>query len=138
MRLRDLISPSDHARVGHVRESYVKLESWYYIPVTCFTDNFGRLYAKDLHCPTDWIRALKAVLPSCLMQLGSFDLFRVLPKDMVPEVLMAYVGTQMSMYVYSRQKSSILTHWYLNRRSGFHRCFSGTVALNLMIESEGT
>ncbi|OGM41035.1 hypothetical protein ABOM_010289 [Aspergillus bombycis] len=95
MRLRDLI-PTDHSRAGHVRES---------------------LYAKDLQCPVEWIRALKTVLPSCLMQLGSFDLFRVLPKEITPEVLMAYVGTQFSL-------------------SGFHRCFSGTVALNLMIESE--
>ncbi|KNG87688.1 hypothetical protein ANOM_003907 [Aspergillus nomiae NRRL 13137] len=95
MRLRDLI-PTDHTRAGHARES---------------------LYAKDLQCPVEWIRALKAVLPSCLMQLGSFDLFRVLPKEITPEVLMAYVGTQLSL-------------------SGFHRCFSGTVALNLMIESE--
>ncbi|KAF5858510.1 hypothetical protein ETB97_004306 [Aspergillus alliaceus] len=93
MRLRDLISPTNHTRVGHVRES---------------------LYAKDLPCPPEWIRALKAVLPSCLMQLGSIDLFRVLPKDIIPEVLMAYVGTQMSL------------------------CFSGTVALNLMIESDGS
>ncbi|KAE8421824.1 hypothetical protein BDV36DRAFT_280400 [Aspergillus pseudocaelatus] len=97
MRLRDLI-PTDHTRAGHVRES---------------------LYAKDLQCPAEWIRALKAVLPSCLMQLGSFDLFRVLPKEITPEVLMAYVGTQLSL-------------------SGFHRCFSGTVALNLMVESEGS
>ncbi|KAE8146561.1 hypothetical protein BDV25DRAFT_162242 [Aspergillus avenaceus] len=96
MRLHDLLSPTD-ARVGHVRDF---------------------LYAKDLHCPTEWIEALQAVLPSCLMQLGSFDLFRVLPKDIMPEVLMAYVGTRMSF-------------------SGFHRCFSGTVALNLMVESEG-
>ncbi|KOC15270.1 hypothetical protein AFLA70_315g001291 [Aspergillus flavus AF70] len=96
MRLRDLI-PTDHSRAGHVRES---------------------LYAKDLQCPAEWIRALKAVLPSYLIQLGSFDLFRVLPKEITPEVLMAYVGTKLSL-------------------SGFHRCFSGTVALNLMIESEG-
>ncbi|KJK65061.1 hypothetical protein P875_00010687 [Aspergillus parasiticus SU-1] len=97
MRLRDLI-PTDHSRAGHVRES---------------------LYAKDLQCPAEWIRALKAVLPSYLIQLGSFDLFRVLPKEITPEVLMAYVGTKLSL-------------------SGFHRCFSGTVALNLMIESEGS
>ncbi|KAE8373156.1 hypothetical protein BDV26DRAFT_272685 [Aspergillus bertholletiae] len=97
MRLRDLV-PTDHTRASHIRES---------------------LYAKDLQCPAEWVRALKAVLPSCLMQLGSFDLFRVLPKEIAPEVLMAYVGTQLSL-------------------SGFHRCFSGTVALNLMIESEGS
>ncbi|KAE8348848.1 hypothetical protein BDV28DRAFT_75490 [Aspergillus coremiiformis] len=98
MRLRDLISSTDHVRVGHIR---------------------GSLYAKDLQCPVEWAKALKTVLPSYLMQLGSFDLFRMLPKEIAPEVLMAYVGTQMSL-------------------SGLHRCFSGTVALNLMIESEGS
>ncbi|THC92803.1 hypothetical protein EYZ11_007705 [Aspergillus tanneri] len=68
------------------------------------------LYAKDLHCPSEWIRALEAVVPSSLRYLGSLDLFRVLPKGIAPEVLMAYVGTRKSF---------------------------GTVALNLMVETEG-
>ncbi|KAL4926238.1 uncharacterized protein BDV17DRAFT_283379 [Aspergillus undulatus] len=96
MRLRDL-RPSDNARTDNVRES---------------------LYAKDLHCPSQWVKSLEALLPSCLRHLGSLDLFRVLPKDITPEVLMAYVGTRKSF-------------------SGFHRCFSATVALNLLIDSEG-
>ncbi|KAF9889012.1 hypothetical protein FE257_007989 [Aspergillus nanangensis] len=98
MRLRDLLSLADHARASNIREL---------------------LYAKDLHCPTEWITALDKVIPPCLRHLGSLDLFRVLPKETAPEVLMAYVGTRKSF-------------------SGFHRCFSGTVALNLMVESEGT
>ncbi|PYI33032.1 hypothetical protein BP00DRAFT_424409 [Aspergillus indologenus CBS 114.80] len=85
------------------------------------TPSIGRdfLYAKDLQCPKDWIRALDSVLPPSLRHLGTLDLFRVLPKEIAPEVLMAYVGTQ-------------------NSFSGFHRCFSGTAALNLLIESQGS
>ncbi|KAL2814234.1 hypothetical protein BDW59DRAFT_177975 [Aspergillus cavernicola] len=98
MRLRDLLSQTDHARTGNVRES---------------------LYAKDLHCPQEWVKTLETFLPSSLRHLGSLDLFRVLPKETAPEVLMAYVGTRRSF-------------------SGFHRCFSATIALNLLIESEGT
>ncbi|RDW86538.1 uncharacterized protein DSM5745_03180 [Aspergillus mulundensis] len=76
------------------------------------------LYAKDLPCPKEWVKSLDTILPSSLRHLGSLDLFRVLPKETAPEVLMAYVGTRMSF-------------------SGFHRCFSATVALNLLVESEG-
>ncbi|PYH92611.1 hypothetical protein BO71DRAFT_329506 [Aspergillus ellipticus CBS 707.79] len=96
MRLRDLLSQTYQARTNSPREF---------------------LYAKDLQCPEEWIAALEALLPSSLRHLGSLDLFRMLPKAVTPEVLMAYVGT---------------------RNSGFHRCFSGTVALNLLVESEGT
>ncbi|PLB52824.1 hypothetical protein P170DRAFT_507563 [Aspergillus steynii IBT 23096] len=95
MRLRDLLSPTGYRT--NIKES---------------------LYAKDLHCPSEWTSALEAVLPSPLRHLGSLDLFRVLPKEIAPEVLMAYVGTRKSF-------------------SGFHRCFSATVALSLLIESEG-
>ncbi|KAL5001118.1 hypothetical protein BDV10DRAFT_19525 [Aspergillus recurvatus] len=97
MRLRDLFSHSNHASAAGVQES---------------------LYAKDLHCPEEWVRAFETILPSSLRYLGSLDLFRALPKETAPEVLMAYVGTRKSF-------------------SGFHRCFSATVALNLLIESEG-
>ncbi|KAL5045631.1 hypothetical protein BDW71DRAFT_183586 [Aspergillus fruticulosus] len=96
MRLRDL-SHSSHASAAGVQES---------------------LYAKDLHCPEEWVRAFETILPSSLRHLGPLDLFRALPEETTPEVLMAYVGTRMSF-------------------SGFHRCFSATVALNLLIESEG-
>lgn len=58
-----------------------------------------RLYAKDLHCPSEWTAALDAVLPPSLRHLGSLDLFRVLPKEIAPEVLLAYVGTRKSLYV---------------------------------------
>ncbi|KAL5357685.1 hypothetical protein BJX96DRAFT_163243 [Aspergillus floccosus] len=97
MKLRDLQSLTDNPRSSSTWED---------------------LYAKDLQCPLKWQIALDAVLPSSLRHLGSLDLFRVLPKEIVPEVLMAYVGTRKSF-------------------SGFHRCFSATVALNLMIESKG-
>ncbi|KAI9371894.1 hypothetical protein BJX61DRAFT_509790 [Aspergillus egyptiacus] len=97
MRLRDLLSQPDHGRAANIRES---------------------LYAKDLNCPQEWVKAFETILPCSLRHLGSLDLFRVLPKETAPEVLMAYVGTRRSF-------------------SGFHRCFSATVALNLLIESEG-
>ncbi|PWY84492.1 hypothetical protein BO94DRAFT_547091 [Aspergillus sclerotioniger CBS 115572] len=96
MRLRDLLAQTDYARTNDIREF---------------------LYAKDLPCPAEWVKALGAFLPSAMRHLGSLDLFRTLPKEVTPEVLMAYVGTR---------KSS----------SGFHRCFSGTVALNLLVESD--
>ncbi|KAK1139849.1 hypothetical protein N8T08_011094 [Aspergillus melleus] len=93
MRLRDLLSSAGYDRTNIVKEL---------------------LYAKDLQCPSEWIRALETVLPSSLRHLGSLDLFRVLPKEVAPEVLMAYVGTRKSL------------------------CFSATVALNLLIGSEDT
>ncbi|GFF76873.1 hypothetical protein IFM62136_09427 [Aspergillus lentulus] len=97
MKLADLFQfQTDHTRSNNIRES---------------------LYAKDLQCPEEWVKALKAILPSSLQHLGSLDLFRVLPREIAPEVLMAYAGTQGSF-------------------SGFHRCFSGSVALNLVIESK--
>ncbi|GKZ18818.1 hypothetical protein AbraIFM66951_009522 [Aspergillus brasiliensis] len=88
MRLQDLLSQTDYARTGNVREF---------------------LYAKDLQCPQEWIKALENFLPSAMRHLGSLDLFRTLPKEIAPEVLMAYVGTRKS---------------------------AGTVALNLLVESE--
>ncbi|PKX92201.1 uncharacterized protein P174DRAFT_374014, partial [Aspergillus novofumigatus IBT 16806] len=92
MKLADLFQfQTDHTRSNNIRESLFSL------------------YAKDLQCPEEWVKALKAVLPSSLQHLGSLDLFRVLPREIAPEVLMA---------------------------SGFHRCFSGSVALNLVIESK--
>ncbi|KAL4866164.1 hypothetical protein BDV12DRAFT_173376 [Aspergillus spectabilis] len=97
MRLRDLLSQTNDTRTGKFREF---------------------LYAKDLHCPQEWVKSFETLLPSCLRHLGSLDLFRVLPKETAPEVLMAYVGTRKSF-------------------SGFHRCFSATIALNLLIETEG-
>ncbi|KAL5334307.1 hypothetical protein BJX70DRAFT_21486 [Aspergillus crustosus] len=97
MRLRDLLSQRDEMRTDKLREF---------------------LYAKDLHCPREWVKSFETILPSSLWHLGSLDLFRVLPKETAPEVLMAYVGTRKSF-------------------SGFHRCFSATVAVNLLIESEG-
>ncbi|GIK01608.1 hypothetical protein Aspvir_005646 [Aspergillus viridinutans] len=97
MKLADLFQcQTDHTRSSSIRES---------------------LYAKDLQCPDEWVKALRAILPSSLQHLGSLDLFRVLPREIAPEVLMAYAGTQGSF-------------------SGFHRCFSGTLALNLVIESK--
>ncbi|KAL4882908.1 hypothetical protein BJY04DRAFT_226923 [Aspergillus karnatakaensis] len=97
MRLRDLLSQTNDAGAGERR---------------------GFLYAKDLHCPQEWVRSFETILPSALRHLGSLDLFRVLPKEIAPEVLMAYVGTQ-------------------NSFSGFHRCFSATIAVNLLVEAEG-
>ncbi|KAL3464401.1 hypothetical protein BJX64DRAFT_254903 [Aspergillus heterothallicus] len=97
MRLRDLLAQADHARTGSVREA---------------------LYAKDLHCPRQLVEFHQAVVPRSLRHHGPLDLFRFLPKDVAPEVLMAYVGTRKSF-------------------SGFHRCFSATVAVNLLIESVG-
>ncbi|KAF7121887.1 hypothetical protein CNMCM5793_009441 [Aspergillus hiratsukae] len=92
MKLADLFQfQTDHTRGSNIRES---------------------LYAKDLPCPEEWVKALKAILPSSLQHLGSLDLFRVLPREIAPEVLLAYAGTQGSL------------------------CFSGTVALNLVIESK--
>ncbi|GAT23505.1 hypothetical protein RIB2604_01706440 [Aspergillus luchuensis] len=75
MRLQDLLSQTEYARTGNVREF---------------------LYAKDLQCPQEWIKALDAFLPSAMRHLGSLDLFRTLPKEIAPEVLMAYVGTRKS------------------------------------------
>ncbi|RHZ57563.1 hypothetical protein CDV55_103839 [Aspergillus turcosus] len=92
MKLADLFQfQTDHTGSSNIRES---------------------LYAKDLQCPEEWAKALKAILPSSLQHLGSLDLFRVLPREIAPEVLLAYAGTQGSL------------------------CFSGTVALNLVIESK--
>ncbi|KAL3493627.1 hypothetical protein BJX62DRAFT_223676 [Aspergillus germanicus] len=71
--------------------------------------NHKRLYSKDLHFPQEWIMSFETLLPSALRHLGSLDLFRVLPKEVAPEALMAYVGTRKLF-------------------SEFPRCFSATVA----------
>jgi hypothetical protein len=63
------------------------------------TSSIFSLYAKDLQCPEEWAKALKVILPSSLQHLGSLDLFRVLPREIAPEVLLAYAGTQGSLYV---------------------------------------
>ncbi|GFF36884.1 hypothetical protein IFM46972_05038 [Aspergillus udagawae] len=77
MKLADLFQcQTDPTRSNNVRES---------------------LYAKDLQCPEEWVKALRAILPSSLQHLGSLDLFRVLPREIAPEVLMAYAGTQGSL-----------------------------------------
>jgi hypothetical protein len=49
---------------------------------------------------------------------------------------MAYVGSEGSSYVSPRfiDTSAYRLHF---PRSGFHRCFSSTVALNLLVESRG-
>ncbi|KAJ5322383.1 hypothetical protein N7452_010672 [Penicillium brevicompactum] len=75
------------------------------------------LYAKDLQCPQPWVHTLNRIIPAALQYQGPLDLFRALSDTEAPEVLMAYVGSR-------------------NSFSGFHRCFSGTVAMNLMLESD--
>ncbi|RAL15389.1 uncharacterized protein BO97DRAFT_431978 [Aspergillus homomorphus CBS 101889] len=80
-------------------------------------ESLRSLYAKDLQCPEDWARRLDSVLQSSFRHRGTLDMFRLLPEEIAPEGLMAHVGTR-------------------NSFSGFNRCFSGTVALNLLIQSE--
>lgn len=75
------------------------------------------MYAKDLRFPESWDRLLHQILPDQMQWRGSLDLFRFLKDEDKPEVLMAYLGTKGSF-------------------SGFHRCLSGTVALNLVIDAD--
>jgi hypothetical protein len=62
-----------------------------------FFDLLSSFYAKDLRCPKDWEVAFDAILPAALECRGSLDLFRHLPKEVQPEVLMAYTGTKGSL-----------------------------------------
>ncbi|EGE82405.2 hypothetical protein BDDG_05349 [Blastomyces dermatitidis ATCC 18188] len=77
---------------------------------------FKNLYARDLQCPEAWLEKCKTFLPSEVQWGGSMDLFQWLPSCARSEVVMAYVGSEGSS-------------------SGFHRCFSSTVALNLLVEA---
>lgn len=79
---------------------------------------FQNLYARDLPCPTEWLLQCEEVLPTELQWSGRLDLFQWLPQCARSEVMMAYVGSEGSS-------------------SGFHRCFSSTVALNLLVEADG-
>ncbi|QVM09653.1 hypothetical protein D8B26_004309 [Coccidioides posadasii str. Silveira] len=76
---------------------------------------FKNLYARDLPCPEAWLELCRKLLPPEVQWAGRLDLFQWLPPCARSEVMMAYVGSEGSS-------------------SGFHRCFSSTVALNLLIE----
>ena len=79
---------------------------------------FQNLYARDLQCPQEWQEQCRKILPTEVQWGGRLDLFQWLPPCARSEVMMAYVGSEGSS-------------------SGFHRCFSSTVALNLLVESDG-
>lgn len=78
---------------------------------------FQNLYARDLQCPQEWLEQCRRILPTEVQWGGRLDLFQWLPQCARSEVMMAYVGSEGSS-------------------SGFHRCFSSTVALNLLVESD--
>ncbi|KIW17520.1 hypothetical protein PV08_04714 [Exophiala spinifera] len=78
---------------------------------------FQNLYARDLQCPPEWLEQCRKLLPTEVQWGGRLDLFQWLPQCARSEVMMAYVGSEGSS-------------------SGFHRCFSSTVALNLLVESD--
>lgn len=78
---------------------------------------FQNLYARDLQCPPQWLELCRKLLPAEVQWGGRLDLFQWLPQCARSEVMMAYVGSEGSA-------------------SGFHRCFSSTVALNLLLESD--
>ncbi|EXJ81298.1 hypothetical protein A1O3_07588 [Capronia epimyces CBS 606.96] len=78
---------------------------------------FQNLYARDLQCPQEWLEQCRKLLPTEVQWGGRLDLFQWLPQCARSEVMMAYVGSEGSS-------------------SGFHRCFSSTVALNLLIDSD--
>ncbi|KIV94384.1 hypothetical protein PV10_02156 [Exophiala mesophila] len=78
---------------------------------------FQNLYARDLQCPPQWLDVCRKLLPPELQWSGRLDLFQWLPACARSEVMMAYVGSEGSS-------------------SGFHRCFSSTVALNLLVETD--
>lgn len=78
---------------------------------------FQNLYARDLQCPPQWLELCRQLLPPEVQWGGRLDLFQWLPQCARSEVMMAYVGSEGSS-------------------SGFHRCFSSTVALNLLVESD--
>jgi hypothetical protein len=71
---------------------------------------FQNLYARDLQCPQEWQEQCRKVLPTEVQWGGRLDLFQWLPSCARSEVMMAYVGSKSSS-------------------SGFHRCFSSTIAL---------
>ncbi|PGH17871.1 hypothetical protein AJ80_04695 [Polytolypa hystricis UAMH7299] len=77
---------------------------------------FKNLYARDLQCPDVWLEKCRTLLPPEVQWGGRLDLFQWLPSCARSEVMMAYVGSEGSS-------------------SGFHRCFSSTVALNLLVEA---
>lgn len=79
---------------------------------------FQNLYARDLPCPDEWQEQCRRILPTEVQWGGRLDLFQWLPPCARSEVMMAYVGSEGSS-------------------SGFHRCFSSTVALNLLVDSDG-
>ncbi|KAI1939852.1 hypothetical protein LOZ12_000981 [Ophidiomyces ophidiicola] len=76
---------------------------------------FKNLYARDLQCPQTWVDLCRKLLPSEVQWAGRLDLFQWLPPCARSEVMMVFVGSEGSS-------------------SGFHRCFSSTVALNLLVE----
>lgn len=78
---------------------------------------FQNLYARDLPCPEEWQEKCRKILPTEVQWGGHLDLFQWLPPPARSEVMMAYVGSEGSS-------------------SGFHRCFSSTVALNLLVSSD--
>ncbi|KAK5082820.1 hypothetical protein LTR05_006701 [Lithohypha guttulata] len=78
---------------------------------------FQNLYARDLHCPQEWLEECRELLPAEVQWGGRLDLFQWLPQCARSEVMMAYVGSEGSC-------------------SGFHRCFSSTIALNFLIDRE--
>lgn len=80
---------------------------------------FQSLYARDLQCPQEWLENCQKLLPTEVQWGGRLDLFQWLPQCARSEVMMAYVGSEGSS-------------------SGFHRCFSSTVALNLLVDTEGS
>ena len=79
---------------------------------------FQNLYARDLQCPQEWLEQVRKLLPTEVQWGGRLDLFQWLPPCARSEVMMAYVGSEGSC-------------------SGFHRCFSSTIALNFLIDREG-
>ncbi|DAA74909.1 TPA_exp: Uncharacterized protein A8136_2327 [Trichophyton benhamiae CBS 112371] len=87
---------------------------------------FKNLYARDLRCPDSWLEQCRRLLPPEVQWSGRLDLFQWLPSCARSEVMMAYVGSE---------GSSSPTDF--DHRSGFHRCFSSTVALNLLVDHGG-
>lgn len=79
---------------------------------------FQNLYARDLQCPQEWLEQCRELLPTEVQWGGRLDLFQWLPQCARSEVMMAYVGSEGSC-------------------SGFHRCFSSTIALNFLVDREG-
>jgi hypothetical protein len=79
---------------------------------------FQNLYARDLPCPDEWLAQCRELLPTEVQWSGRLDLFQWLPPCARSEVMMAYVGSEGSS-------------------SGFHRCFSSTVALNFLVDTDG-